>query len=138
MLASDISERTLESRAAQWFPAAAAAVVEERGYAGPLYNHFDWGGYLMWRLRSLPVALDGRGNVPGRKGRGNPHVVWEGQRGWDADPELSAARLVIAQIDKPLASLLKLDPRFELVYEDAIAAVFVARASGPTQAGGRR
>ena len=50
-----------------------------------------------------------------------------GSPGWDTDPELSAAGVVIAPVKLPLTSLLRLDPRFRLVYEDDVAVVFVAK-----------
>ena len=42
--------------------------------------------------------------------------------GWASDPELAAARLILADRNFPLCELLRHDRRFELVYEDAIAA----------------
>ena len=124
----DISERRLQSALAEAYPVAAAAVVEARGYPGPLYNYFDWGGYLIWRLPHLPVAWDGRTNLHGDARNERFVRTWEGQPDWAADPELSAARLVIANLNSPLASLLRLDSHFELVYEDKVAVIFVARS----------
>jgi hypothetical protein len=54
-------------------------------------------------------------------------MTWNGERNWQSDPELAAARLVIASQETALASLLRLDSRFELTFEDDAAAVFVAR-----------
>jgi hypothetical protein len=123
----NISEAHLESVIAEYYPAAATAVVEERGYQGPLYNGFDWGGYLIWRLRSIPVVIDNRGNVHSAERVMRSMETWSGQKNWDSDPELLSARLVIASVQTALASLLRLDSRFELVYEDEVAAVFIAR-----------
>ncbi len=120
-----ISEYHLEAALAEKYPVAAAAVVEERGYRGPLYNHFNWGGYLIWRLRDLPVAMDGRTNVHGDDRIERSLQTWAGKNSWASDPELAAARLVISGVDWPLASLLRLDSRFELVYGDAVAVVFI-------------
>jgi hypothetical protein len=130
MRATDMSEQSLKRKAAEALPVEAAAVVESRGYGGPLYNHFDWGGYLIWRLPALPVAMDGRTNIYGVEKMTQSLKVWTGQAGWNSDAELACAGVVIAQIDQPLTSLLRLDPRFDLVYEDKIAAVFVARNQG--------
>jgi hypothetical protein len=125
----NISEPRLVSTLAEHYPVAAAAVIEERGYAGPLYNHFNWGGYLIWRLRHLPVAMDGRTNVHGDARIEQALKTWAGKRGWATDPELTAARLVLTGADWTLTSLLRLDARFELVYEDAVAVIFVAHAA---------
>ncbi len=129
----EISETRLESVVAEHYPAAAAVVVEKRGYQGPLYNGFDWGGYLIWRLHSIPVVIDNRGNVHGEKHVRRSAETWSGLNNWNSDPELLSARLVIADVQTPLASLLRLDSRFELVYEDKVAMVFVARAQNAVQ-----
>jgi hypothetical protein len=122
-----LSEEHLEQKVATSYPVRAASVVAERGYAGPLYNHFNWGGYLIWRLPGLPVAMDGRTNLHGDERLQRSCETWAGRRGWDSDPDLKAAGLVIAETKAALTSLLRLHPRFELVYEDTIAAVFVTR-----------
>lgn len=124
-----VSGPELESGLAKKYPTAAAAFIEGHGYTGPLYNHFDWGGYFIWRLPHLPVSMDGRTNVHGDKRIERSLETWAGKNGWASDPELTAARLVITGVDYALASLLRLDARFELVYEDKVAAVFVARSS---------
>lgn len=122
-----ISETTLQHQLAKSFPVAAAQIIAERNYPGPLYNHFNWGGYLIWRLPQLPVSLDGRGNLYGDKRIQRSLETWNGAPKWNEDAELAAARLVLAEVTMPLASLLKSDSRFELVYQDTVAAIFIAR-----------
>jgi len=122
----NISERHLEAAVAKVYPVEATAVVEKHGYPGPLYNHLDWGGYLIWRLPNLPVAMDGRTNLHGDERVERSLATWTGKNSWSSDPELGTARLVIANAEQALASLLRFDPRFELTYEDELAAVFVA------------
>jgi hypothetical protein len=123
----DVSPRGVEAAVAREYPVAAARFVEERGYSGPLFNTYDWGGYLIWRLPHLRVAMDGRSNIHGDYRIGRSIATWFGARTWASDPELAAAKLVIAPINVALTSLLRLDARFELAYEDDVAAVFVAR-----------
>jgi hypothetical protein len=122
-----ISEANLQIVVARTYPDMAASFVEERGYQGPLYNRFDWGSYLIWRLPNLPVSIDGRTNVHDVNRTKRSIRVWNGMPGWASDPELSASRMVIAEKYVPLTQLLRLDSRFELVYEDEIAVVFIAR-----------
>jgi hypothetical protein len=125
---SHISDQRLRAELESVYPAAAIRFVEDHRYAGPLYNHLNWGGYLIWQLPRLPVALDGRTNLYGSEHIGRAVNTWNGVGRWADDPDLVAARLVIAQVDKPLTSLLMRDDRFEEVYRDAVAAVFVARS----------
>jgi hypothetical protein len=124
-LMRDFSVQHIEAETAKIFPMAAVAVVKERGYEGPLYNHFNWGGYLLWRLPHLPVSMDGRANVHGDQRILRSIGTWNGDRKWASDPELIEARLVLASRDMALASILRLDPRFDLVFEDEIAAIFL-------------
>ena len=125
--AGSVSEGELQKEIDKKFPVAAVKFIEEQGYAGPLYNHFDWGGYLIWQLRRLPVSMDGRGNVHSEDRIERSIATWTGRPDWAFDPELAKANLVIAQINQPLASVLRLDSRFQLVYEDKVATVFVKR-----------
>jgi hypothetical protein len=125
--ARDLSAANLERKVAGVFPARAADVVAERGYAGPLYNDFNWGGYLIWRLPHLPAAMDGRTNLHGDERILRFGATWSGAVGWQDDPDLTAAGVVIAPADTALASLLLTDARFRLVHEDPVAKVFVKK-----------
>ncbi|MBI1917576.1 MAG: hypothetical protein HYS12_23005 [Planctomycetes bacterium] len=123
--ARGLSEARLREGEASVFPTRACEAVQRRGYRGPLYNSFDWGGYLIWRLPDLPVSIDGRTNLHGEERIQRALDTWAGRKGWSADVELATAHLVIAEASAPLASLLRTDGRFELVYEDEQAVVFV-------------
>jgi hypothetical protein len=125
--ARDLSAANLERKVADVFPARAAAVVAERGYPGPLFNDFNWGGYLIWSLPHRPVVLDGRTNLHGDERMVRIGNTWAGGPGWQDDPDLAAAGVVIAPADTPLAALLLLDRRFTLAHEDPVARVFVRR-----------
>ncbi len=134
----DLSQAHLEAVVAEYYPASAVAVIQNRGYTGPLYNDYDWGGFLIWSLRTPLVSMDNRANLYGNRLLEQSLNTWTGSEGWDADPDLIAAHLVIANIKGALASLLRLDPRFQLVYEDKVAAVFTARLPSQEQAAALR
>jgi hypothetical protein len=119
------SEAKIHENTAKLYPIKAATFVEEQGYTGPLYNHFDWGGYLIWRLPHLKVSMDGRGNVHGDERIKQSIMTWYGGSHWREDLELDRAGVVIAQKDIALSSLLRFDPRFKMTYQDETAVVFV-------------
>jgi hypothetical protein len=129
-LRRQISEQQLASVAERQFPVAAVKFINEKNYSGPLYNHFNWGGYLIWALPSLPVSMDGRTNLHGDQRIERSFKTWSGLRGWESDPELMKARLFIGGVNDALTSAMRTDSRFKLVYEDAIAAVFIASTDG--------
>jgi hypothetical protein len=122
----NISEASLKAHVAKTFPADAVAFVQKNNQRGPLYNHLDWGGYLIWALPDLPVSMDGRTNLHGEERIERSIATWAGYPGWSSDPELSRAHVVIADMKRPLTALLHTDSRFRLVYKDEVAAVFVA------------
>jgi hypothetical protein len=83
---------------------------------------------LIWRLPQYPAAIDGRANLHGNERVSRFHATWKGLPGWRDDPDLAASRTVVIQTWSPLAGLLRLDGRFELVHEDPVALVFVSRS----------
>lgn len=130
------SEAKIHENTAKVYPIEAATFVEEQGYPGPLYNHFNWGGYLIWRLPHLKVSMDGRANVHGDERIKKALATWNGGPHWTDDAELNEAGVVIAQKDMALAALLRLDPRFKVAYQDETAVVFIRTLQGTDQSNG--
>ena len=122
---SHVDNARMQMILADRLPARAVAFVKARGYPGPLFNDFAWGGYLMWDLR-MPVAIDGRAPLYDDSYLDNSLATWSGSPGWSSDPDLARAGLVIGPAGSALTQLLRMDPRFKLVFEDKVAAVFVA------------
>jgi hypothetical protein len=120
-----LTNADLSKNLASKFPANAVQYVKAERLSGPLYNHFDWGGYLIWTLPQMPVSMDGRTNLHGIERIRRSLDTWSGKPDWDADPELVRSNVVLAPVNSPLCALLRLDRRFRLRYEDGVAAVFV-------------
>jgi hypothetical protein len=128
-----VNNARLGTDLARGMPVRAVEVVKEKGWSGPLYNDYTWGGYLIWALR-MPVGIDGRTNVHGDERIYRWDDTWNGRPEWASDPDLQKAGLVIGPVKASLTQLLRMDPRFELAYEDKLTAVFVARRSLPSGA----
>jgi hypothetical protein len=128
-LGRGLSRSGLERWTAEKFPVTAAQHVAEHGYEGPMFNDFNSGGYLIWALPQHRVSLDGRTNLHGDERLFRNHRTWSGVKGWEDDPELNAANLVIGDPHLALAELLKRDARFEKVFEDDNGIVFVRRGT---------
>jgi hypothetical protein len=121
-----VNNAQLRTKLAGDQPVRAVEMVKQKGWNGPLYNDYGWGGYLIWALR-MPVSIDGRAAFYGDEQIDRSVATWGGQPGWASDPNLQKAGLVIGPVTAPLTQLLRMDSRFELTYEDKLAAVFVAR-----------
>ena len=96
----------LATKLAETAPIRALAFVNARGYRGPVFNDFGWGGYLIWSLRQ-PVSIDGRAAFYGDQRIDRSIATWNGKPDWHADPELKAARLIIGSVQTPLVQLLR-------------------------------
>ena len=120
----DVSNSWLEIQIDGSFPEVASQYIEKHHLQGPLFNHFNDGGFLIWRLPALPVSMDGRANVHGDERVAHYYAVWNGRPEWASDPELSQANIVLARTEAPLTSLLRLDSRFRIAFEDVQAVVF--------------
>ncbi len=121
-----VNNANLETQVEKTEPVAAVRAIQARDYPGPLFNDFNWGGYLIWALR-MPVSLDGRAAFYGDKAIDRSVATWNLAPDWNTDPQLKAAGVVIGPVGAPLIQMLRIDPHFQLVYEDKLAAVFVPR-----------
>jgi hypothetical protein len=120
-----ITQSDLQSAVEKKYPVNAVRYVEANNLPGPLFNDFDWGGFLIWGLREIPVSMDGRTNLFGNERLQQAIETWQGRPGWDSNPDLLNARLIISNRNFVFASLLRLHPSYKLTYEDNVAAVFV-------------
>jgi hypothetical protein len=121
-----VNNARLTSDLAKTMPVQAVETVLARGYAGPLYNDYNWGGYLIWALR-MPVSIDGRAAFYGDQRLDRSMATWNAEPDWASDAQLTSAGVVIGPVKAALIQVLRMDPRFQLAYEDKVAAVFVAR-----------
>jgi len=126
----DVTNSWMEMGLAGKFPVGAVHYVEQHHLQGPLFNDFNNGGFLIWRLPSIPVSIDGRTNLHGMERTKEYQDALRGMPGWEKNPDLDRANLVIWPTRSPLPALLRFDPRFEQVFEDPQGVVFVRR--GPT------
>jgi hypothetical protein len=122
-----LSNDALEIQVAGEFPEAAVRYIELHHLEGPLLNELSWGGYLVWRLPALPVALDGRTNVYGEDRILQFSNLWGGKPGWNSSPELRRSNLVLTPRVAAIASLLRTSSEFQNVYEDSQAVIFQRR-----------
>jgi hypothetical protein len=127
--AQNVSDSHLNRIIRNEYPVEAVEFLRANNFQGLLFNHFDWGGYLIWQLPSMKVSIDGRGNVHGDKRVEKSLQVWSGKPGWDTDSDLLKSKIIISQADQPLCSLLLLDERFRLLYQDDLAKIFERKSN---------
>jgi len=132
-LGMGINTAELRAKLGQSLPVQAVDAIKDHGWTGPIYNDYGWGGYLIWSLQQ-PVSIYGRNTVYGVQKVLRSEATWNGYPGWDSDPDLLRANLIVAKRETQLVQLLRLQPCLQAAYEDQIAVVFIPR-NAPGQAG---
>jgi hypothetical protein len=123
-LDNHFGERALFQTVHEAYPVEAVAFIQEHHFSGPLYNNFNWGGFLIGNLPDYPVAMDGRTDLYGEDSLRQAYNTLMALR-WSEDQALNRANLVLLPSTVPLSRVLERSPQFRLVYSDRIAMVFV-------------
>jgi hypothetical protein len=121
-----VNDTVLQAEVTHTLPTAAVDAIRAHGYSGAVYDDYNWGGYLIWALH-MPVTMDGRASFYGDEKITRSIATWGGEPDWASDAQLNKASVVIGPVKAPLTQLLRQDVRFQLVYEDKMAAVFAPR-----------
>lgn len=106
------------------YPVDAVGYIHEHRPAGPLFNNFNWGGFLMVALPEYPVAIDGRNDLY-QDDLLEREVKTMVADGWASDPAVQRANLFLLPDKIPLCLALQQSPEFKKVYSDKLALVFV-------------
>ena len=120
---TDFNERGLDRAISNAFPVDAVNFLRRNPVGGPLFNSFDWGGFLIFYMPECPVAIDGRGDLYGNDRFAQFYATEGAEPSYAADPYLNEAGVVILKTTVPLAKLLPTDRRFRVIYRDEIAVV---------------
>ena len=121
---TDFTPRGLDRAISSQYPVNAVNYLRRNPLPGPLYNHLNWGGFLMWYMPQYPVAIDGRNDLYGDQLDQIFFNSQNAEKSYETDPYLNEAGVVLLSSDLPLAKVLTVDPRFRLAYRDSIATVF--------------
>jgi hypothetical protein len=109
---------------AQHFPAKAVAFLQTQPPSGPIFNHYDWGGYLIWNLYpSTPVFIDGRADLYGQQLLDQFAGTYQLKGDWRQTLQRWNIHTVIVPTDSALATGLRSSPGWTVSYEDSQAVI---------------
>jgi len=118
------------------YPVAATDFLKEHKLPGNLYNAYDWGGYLMWRLfPDTLVFVDGRSDsIEHFVASSRIENAWDG---WSEALDAYRVNTIITRTcyydtGEPLSLIdaLVRHPGWSLVYRDEVAVIYVRRGEG--------
>jgi hypothetical protein len=108
------------------YPVDAVIYIQQHQPAGPLFNNFNWGGFLIGVMPEYPVSIDGRNDLYGDV------LLYRAMStilavDWKDDPAIARANLILLPRDLPLSGELSRSTEFEVTYSDKMAMVFVRK-----------
>jgi hypothetical protein len=105
------------------FPVAAVDFLEESGLdESNIYNHYEWGGYLIWRR--IPVFIDGRTELYGNEFFLSYLQAFEARQNWQEPLDAYEVDTVVMPRNSALATVLTVSSDWEVVYLDDQARIF--------------
>jgi hypothetical protein len=114
---------------ARVFPSGAVAYLQAHPPSGPIFNHYDWGGYLIWKLYpSTRVFIDGRADLYGQKFFDQFADTYQLKNDWQQPLQRWNIETVIVPPDSALATGLRGSPGWVVSYEDSQAVILTSRA----------
>ncbi|MGA9389707.1 MAG: hypothetical protein WBV69_04595 [Candidatus Sulfotelmatobacter sp.] len=121
----NVNTRDMRLAIASHYPVRAINFLRDHPQPGPLYNTFNWGGFIAWYMPDYPVAIDGRTDLYGDEIDMRFYKTENGDPSYADDRYLNESRLVVLPRETPLARLLNSDTRFTVIYSDPLSMVFV-------------
>jgi hypothetical protein len=115
----------LLAKAARTYPVAACNIIRERGLPAPLFNAYEWGGFLQWYLPEYPVALDSRPMLYSDDVIIRYSKVMNADLPYLADPALAGARTILFPRHSLMGEALSNVPAFQVAYSDDVAVVLI-------------
>jgi hypothetical protein len=105
------------------FPIKAVAYLNEHKPDGPMFNSYNWGGYIMFAAPDYKTFVDGRTDLYGDQ------LLTEwldaiSARNWEQIFQKWNIKLAFIESVSPLAGVLRYDTRWKALYQDDQASIF--------------
>ncbi|HZQ71064.1 MAG TPA: hypothetical protein VFA68_21240 [Terriglobales bacterium] len=126
-LSPNFDENALKTQVDSIYPSQACHFLESAHYSGPLFSLLDWGGYLIWKLPEMQVAIDGRTNLYGDEFLTLVEDSWDGKPAWLTNPQLDQAKVILAPKGVALTFILANLDKYEIIYEDGQCIILVRK-----------
>ncbi len=113
----------------EYLPVEAVQFIRANNLPGPMFNSYNWGGYLIWHLYpDYPVFIDGRTNLSDDQFiREYLKVPWV-RPGWREVLDQYRVNFILIESDSILAAFLAEGDEWQSVHADTVATVFLRNA----------
>lgn len=118
------------------FPVAAVAAAQKLGIAGKVFTSYGWGGYVSYRLPNNPYFIDGRMSSWSRRDKPlleDYFTIESTKPGFEDLLATDKPNWFLLRPETNLASWLKDQPEYTIVYEDKTSVVIVPKSYDVSQ-----
>ncbi|MFZ0547656.1 MAG: hypothetical protein WAM60_19570, partial [Candidatus Promineifilaceae bacterium] len=129
-ISGPVTAQANEDAQAENLPVAAIDYLRETEPPGPIFNNYNWGGYIVWKLPQYPVFVDGRTDLYGDELLREYLGTIFANDGWRETLDKYGVNLVFVETGTPLAHELQQEPGWEQLYDDDMAVIFARGAGG--------
>jgi hypothetical protein len=110
------------------FPITAVAFLEREHPPEPIMNHYNWGGYFIWKLYpQYRVFMDGRADVYGDTFMTDFGACYYLNDNWKKTLERWSIRTIVLPPDAPLITALKASPQWREIFADSQTVILTKR-----------
>jgi hypothetical protein len=110
------------------FPVAAVAFLDREHIPAPIMNHYNWGGYFIWKLYpKYRVFMDGRADVYGDAFMTDFGACYYLTDNWKKTLEQWGIRTVVLPPDAPLITALRSNQDWKQIFSDSQAVILTKR-----------
>jgi hypothetical protein len=110
------------------FPKGAVDWIVGNEPKGNIFNSYNWGGYLIWKLYpDYRVFIDGRCDMYGAKFVSNYVDIYSARPGWEAKLVQNDVNLVLVEKNTYLAEALGQSPVWQTSFEDELSIIYTKK-----------
>jgi hypothetical protein len=113
---------------AETFPKDAVDWIMANQPKGNIFNSYNWGGYLIWRVYpEYLVYIDGRADLYGEEFITNYRKIYYAKPGWEEKLNQENIRIVFVESDSMLADTLRQSSSWKKQFEDNSSVIFIKK-----------
>jgi len=113
----------LLAKVGQSYPVEAAAYIREHRLQQPIFNNYEWGGFLDWYLPEYPAAIDGRAELYAGDFLIQYFSAMNASVPYSEFPAMRQAKTLLLPANSLMGQALRNVPGFQVAYSDKVAVV---------------
>ena len=118
------SNRELQARIDSYFPTAAVNYLSANPQRGNMFNQYEWGGYVEWKLPEAKTFIDSRTDIFEYRGVLGDYAAISTSREPQELLDRYQIDYVLYAADSPLSSFLSQSPHWQCIFRDGQAVIY--------------